>query len=186
MVAPGNAFDYIGLFNTAMRSLDPVVILEHHSLYGQKFPVPEGDLDYCVAFGRARRLSEGSQLTVLSYGGMTSRLLALKPRLEELELSAELIDLRTLDAPGIDWRTIGESLAKTGAVAIVEQAAASQGIGPRLAAAITARFFDSLDAPPLCLASQDVPPPVSRVLEEAVLLGDEEILAGLQTLARRG
>jgi pyruvate/2-oxoglutarate/acetoin dehydrogenase E1 component len=71
-------------------------------------------------------------------------------------------------------------------VAIVEQAAASQGIGPRLAAAITARFFDSLDAPPLCLASQDVPPPVSRVLEEAVLLGDEEILAGLQSLARRG
>ena len=80
MVAPGNAFDYIGLFNTAMRSLDPVVILEHHTLYGQKFPVPEGELDYCVTFGRARRLTEGTDLTVLTYGGMSSRLLSLRPQ----------------------------------------------------------------------------------------------------------
>jgi 2-oxoisovalerate dehydrogenase E1 component len=185
MVAPGNAFDYIGLFNTAMRSLDPVVILEHHSLYGLRFPVPEGELDYCVAFGRARRLAEGTDLTVLTYGGMTSRLLGLRPQLAERGISAELIDLRTLDAPGIDYRTIGESLARTGAVAVVEQAAASQGIGARLSAEITARFFDALDAPPLQLSSQDVPPPVSRVLEEAVLIGDAQILAGLERLARR-
>jgi 2-oxoisovalerate dehydrogenase E1 component len=185
MVAPANAFDYIGLFNTAMHSLDPVVILEHHSLYGLKFPVPEGELDYCVPFDKARRLAEGTDLTVLSYGGMTARLLALRPRLAERGVSAELIDLRTLDAPGIDYGTIGESLARTGALAIVEQAAASQGIGARLAAQITARFFDQLDAPPLCLASQDVPPPVSRVLEEAVLLGDAQILDGLEALARR-
>jgi 2-oxoisovalerate dehydrogenase E1 component len=165
MVAPANAFDYIGLFNTAMRSLDPVVILEHHSLYGQEFPIPESDLDYFVAFGRARRLAEGTDLTVLSYGGMSSRLLALRGQLSERGVSAELIDLRTLDAPGIDYRTIGESLARTGAVAIVEQAAASQGIGVRLAGQIASRFFDELDAPPLCLCSQDVPPPVSRVLE---------------------
>ncbi len=185
MVAPANAFDYIGLFNTAMRSLDPVVILEHHSLYGQKFPVPEGELDYCIPFGKARRLAEGTDLTVLSYGGMTARLQALGPRLAERGVSAELIDLRTLDAPGIDYHTIGESLAKTGAVAIVEQAAASQGIGARLAAQITASFFDLLDAPPLSLSSQDVPPPVSRVLEEAVLLGDGQILDGLEALGRR-
>jgi len=185
MVAPGNAFDYIGLFNTAMRSLDPVVILEHHSLYGQKFPVPEGDLDYCVAFGRARRLTDGKDLTVLVYGGMTSRLLNLRPQLEQRGISAELIDLRTLDSPGVDYRTIGQSLAKTGALAIVEQAAASQGIGARLAAEIGSRFFDELDAPPVCLCSRDVPPPVSRVLEEAVLLGDAEILDGLESLGRR-
>jgi pyruvate dehydrogenase E1 component beta subunit len=116
---------------------------------------------------------------------MTARLAALRPRLQERGVSAELIDLRTLDAPGIDYRAIGESLAKTGAVAIVEQAAASQGIGGRLAAQITARFFDLLDAPPLCLASQDVPPPVSRVLEEVVLLGDGRILEALEALARR-
>lgn len=185
MVAPSNAFDYIGLFNTAMRCLDPVVILEHHSLYGRKFPVPEGDLDYCVAFGKARRLVEGTDLTVLAYGGMTARLAALQPRLAERGVSAELIDLRTLDAPGIDFQTIGESLAKTGVVAVVEQAAASQGIGARLAAEITRRFFADLDAPPACLSSRDVPPPVSRVLEEAVLLADAEILAALQSLAQQ-
>jgi 2-oxoisovalerate dehydrogenase E1 component len=161
------------------------VILEHHSLYGRKFPVPEGDLDYCVAFGKARRLVEGTDLTVLAYGGMTARLAALQPRLAERGVSAELIDLRTLDAPGIDFQTIGESLAKTGVVAVVEQAAASQGIGARLAAEITRRFFADLDAPPACLSSRDVPPPVSRVLEEAVLLADAEILAALQSLAQQ-
>ena len=183
MVAPSNAFDYIGLFNTAMRSLDPVVILEHHSLYGLKFPVPKGDLDYCLPFGRARRLAEGSDVTVLTYGGMTARLLALLPALRERGVSAELIDLRTLDLPGLDWQTIGESVARTGAVAIVEQAAAGQGIGARLAAGITERFFDELDAPPATLCSLDVPPSVSRALEEAALISDEQILAGVAVLA---
>ncbi len=185
IVAPSNAFDYIGLFNTAMRSLDPVVILEHHSLYGQKFPVPKGELDYFLPFGRARRLSEGSDITVLACGGMTARLQALLPQLRARGVSAELIDLRTLDLPGIDYGTIGASVEKTGAVAVVEQAAAGQGIGARIAAQIAERFFDALDAPPGVLCSLDVPPPVSRALEAAALIGDGEILETVEAMAAR-
>ncbi|HTY58582.1 MAG TPA: thiamine pyrophosphate-dependent enzyme, partial [Bacteroidota bacterium] len=53
IVAPSDSFEYIGLFNSAMRSNDPVLIIEHHSLYAKEFPVPSGTLDYCIPFGKA-------------------------------------------------------------------------------------------------------------------------------------
>jgi 2-oxoisovalerate dehydrogenase E1 component len=186
LVAPSNAFDYVGLFNTAMNSLDPVLFLEHHSLYPRKFRVPEHDLDYCVPFGRARVVASGSDLTVVAYGAMTGRLLELRGALGRRGVSAEIVDLRTLDLPGIDYETIRASLEKTGAVAVVEEAAQWQGIGRSLVAEISSRFFDLLDGPPGCLDSLPVPPPVSRALERAALLGDERILRELELIARRG
>jgi 2-oxoisovalerate dehydrogenase E1 component len=117
---------------------------------------------------------------------MTQRLAALQGELSAKGASAELIDLRTVDLPSIDYDTIGRSLAKTGVLVIVEEAAASQGIGPRLAAEVTCRFFDQLDAPPMCLASLDVPTSVSRVLERAALISDELILERVAGAARRG
>lgn len=185
IIAPSDSFDYVGLFNTAMHSQDPVLILEHHSLYGKRFPVPKGDLDYCIPFGKARVLSAGKDLTVAAYGSIPGRLMNLKPEIEAQGVSIEIIDLRTLDLPALDFGTIGRSLEKTGAVAIVEEAPAGQSLGPRIAAGITERFFDSLDAPPLCLASLDVPLSVSKVLEDAAMIQDNQILAGLVAAARR-
>lgn len=185
IVAPSDSFDYIGLFNTAMHSKDPVLILEHHTLYGKKFPVPKGDLDYAIPFGKARVLCAGKDLTVAAYGSIPGRLMQLRPAFEAQGVSLEIVDLRTLDLPALDFDTLGRSLARTGAVAIVEEAAASQGLGPRIAAGVTERFFDSLDAPPCCLASLDVPLSVSKVLEEAAMLQDGQIVAGLVAAARR-
>jgi 2-oxoisovalerate dehydrogenase E1 component len=185
IVAPSDAFDYIGLFNSAMHCPDPVLVLEHNSLYGRSFAVPRGELDYCIPLGRARVAAPGGDCTVLCYSSMTQRLAALLVELAARGVSAELLDLRTVDLPGMDFETIGASLKKTGAVAIVEEAAAGQGIGTRVAAEITSRFFDELDAPPLCLASLDVPPPVSRVLERSALISDGLILDRLTDLARR-
>jgi 2-oxoisovalerate dehydrogenase E1 component len=185
LVAPSNAFDYIGLFNTAMHSLDPVLFLEHHSMYTKKYPVPAEDLDYCVPFGRAAVAAAGEDITVLAYGAMTGRLLSLRRELERRGVSAEIVDLRTVDLPGIDYETIRVSLARTGVVAVVEEAAQWQGIGESLAAEITARFFDLLDGPPGCIASLPVPPPVSRALERAALVDDQRILAVLERMAKR-
>ena len=185
IVAPADAFDYIGLFNTAMRSKDPVVILEHHSLYGRKFPVPKGDLDYCIPFGRARVVSGGNDVTVLTYSSMTGRLLNLRERLQAAGVCPEIVDLRTVDLPGIDFDTIGRSLKKTATVVIVEQAAAGQAIGARIAAEITVRFFDDLDAPPGFISSMNVPNSVSRVLEAAAMLRDEQIVEAVTAVALR-
>jgi 2-oxoisovalerate dehydrogenase E1 component len=185
IVAPADAFDYIGLFNTAMRSLDPVVILEHHSLYGREFPVPKGILDYCVPFSRARVVSVGQDITVLTYSSMTGRLLNLRQRLQSGGVSVEIIDLRTVDLPGIDFETIGRSLKKTGTVAVVEEAAGAQAIGDRIAAGITVRFFDDLDAPAVFISSMNVPNSVSKVLEAEAMLQDEQIVEAITALAFR-
>jgi 2-oxoisovalerate dehydrogenase E1 component len=185
IVAPSNAFDYIGLFNTAMVSLDPVLFLEHHSLYGKRFPVPAGNLDYYVPFGKAKVLYSGEDITVLTYSSMTGRVEVLRNQLDSLGVSTELIDLRTVDLLSLDYETIGRSIKRTGAVAIVEEAAEGQSIGSRIAAEITKRFFDELDAPPGCLTSLNVPNPVSRVLEQAALISDEKILSSLEAMANR-
>jgi 2-oxoisovalerate dehydrogenase E1 component len=162
-----------------------VVILEHHSLYTKKFPIPKHSLDYFIPFGKAKILFQGNDVTVLGYGAMAERLRYLWKELSTLDVSAEIIDLRSLDFPSIDYETIGQSVKKTGAVAIVEEAPKSQSIGDKIAAVITEQFFDYLDAPPACLASIDVPTPVSRKLEETVLINDRDTLKILTTIATR-
>jgi len=185
ILAPSNAFDYIGLFNTAMASLDPVIFLEHHSLYTKKFPVPKDDLDYCIPFGKARVTTEGDDLTVLTYSSMTGRVEALVDNLTADGISAEVVDLRTVDLTSLDYDTIGTSLKKTGAIAIVEEAAGGLSIGGRIAAEVTRRYFDYLDGPPACLASENLPNSVSRVLEAAVILSDDEIFKALVQIGKR-
>jgi 2-oxoisovalerate dehydrogenase E1 component len=185
IVAPSSAFDYIGLFNTAMQSMDPVVFLEHHSLYTKRFPVPKDDLDYFIPFGKARVTTVGDDLTVLTYSSMTGRVEALVEKLKAEGVLVEIIDLRTVDLISLDYETIGSSLKKTGAIAVVEEAAGGQAIGERIAAEVTRRFFDELDGPPGTLTSKNVPNSVSRVLEAAAMISDQEIVEGLVRIGKR-
>jgi 2-oxoisovalerate dehydrogenase E1 component len=175
VVAPSNAYDYIGLFNTAMRFRDPVLIIEHGMLYGKEGQVPAGRLDYCVPYGEAKIVRPGTDVTVLTYLTGVNQCLEAAATLSKEGLSAEVIDLRTLDYTGMDWTTIGTSLHKTGSVLIVEQAPRSLTLGGRIADEIQARFFDDLDCPVGHVTGLDVPLPVSRVLEEAALPSLEQI-----------
>lgn len=185
IVAPSNAFDYIGLFNTAMQSNDPVVIIEHHQLYTLKFPVTENNLDYFVPFGKAKILSPGDDITVITYGVMAYRCGKLVSRLKDQGVSAEIIDLRTVDLPGLDFETIGNSLKKTGAAVVVEEAPGNHSIGAKIAAELTERYFDYLDSPVMRLTSLDVPNSVSRMLEKAAILDDETIVYNTALAAKR-
>jgi 2-oxoisovalerate dehydrogenase E1 component len=185
IVAPSDSFDYIGLFNSAMRSNDPVLVIEHHSLYAKEYSVPAGDLDYCIPFGKARVVEEGSDVTLLVYGSLVGRCEGLLPSLAADGVSVDLIDLRTLDLPGIDYETIGESLGKTGALVIAEEAAASQSIGSAIAASVMERFFEYLDAPVTRVTSLDIPLPVSRVLERETMISDGKIFRTTAAVARR-
>ncbi|MHB9035430.1 MAG: dehydrogenase E1 component subunit alpha/beta [Armatimonadota bacterium] len=185
IVYPSDAFDYIGLFNTAMRSLDPVLIIEHHSLYNQKTPVPKGNLDYFVEFDKARIVGEGDQVTLIAYGAMLGQCVAVREELLRQGVSAEVIDLRTLDLPGIDYDTIGRSIKKTGMAVVVEEAPKSQSIGATIASEIMTRFFDHLDGPVIRVTSEDIPNPVSKVLEEAAIISVDEILSVASAAARR-
>ena len=185
IIAPATSYDYVGLFNSAMQSLDPVVVLEHHALYTQSFPAPESDLDYFLPLGQAELVAQGEALTIVTYGHLVGRCLALTERLREQGAAADLIDLKTLDHVDLDTAAIGASLAKTGALLIVEEAARSHGIAAAVAEQVQRRFFDHLDAPVAVLTSLDISPPVSRALELATLVSDEQIVTAAAAVARR-
>ena len=185
IIAPATSYDYVGLFNSAMQSLDPVVVLEHHALYTQSFPAPGGDLDYFLPLGQAELVAQGDALTIATYGHLTGRCLALAERLRAQGAAADVIDLKTLDHVDLDYASIGASLAKTGALLIVEEAARSHGIAATVAEQVQRRFFDDLDAPVAVLTSLDISPPVSRALELATLVSDEQIVAAAVAVARR-
>jgi 2-oxoisovalerate dehydrogenase E1 component len=184
VVAPSNAYDYIGLFNTAMRFRDPVLIVEHGMLYGEEGEVPAGRLDYHVPYGKAKVVRSGKDVTVLTYLTGLGTCLEAAAALAEKGLSAEVIDLRTLDYTGMDWATIGASVQKTGSVLIVEQAPRSMTLGGRIADEIQARFFDYLDCPVGHVTGLDIPLPVSRALEDTALPSLEQIEAQMARGAR--
>ena len=185
IVAPSDSFEYIGLFNSAMRSNDPVLVIEHHSLYAKDFPVPAGDLDYCIPFGKARVVAEGTDVTLLVYGSLVGRCEKLLGRFAAEGVSVDLIDMRTLDLPGIDYDAIGRSLERTGALVVAEEAPASQSIGSAVSATIMERFFELLDAPVARVTSLDIPLPVSRVLERETMISDEKIFRTTLAVAGR-
>jgi 2-oxoisovalerate dehydrogenase E1 component len=184
ILAPSNAFDAIGLLNTALRFEDPVLFAEHGKLYGEPDDVPADDLDYCIAYGKARVVRPGSDVTVLTYMTNVTKCVQAAEELAAEGISAEVIDLRTLDYLGMDWETIGQSVRKTGSVLIVEQAPRSLTLGARISDEIQERFFDYLDCPVSKVAGLDVPPPVSRRLEEAVIPSAERIQAALRRAGR--
>ncbi len=184
IVVPSNAFDYIGLFNYAMQSLDPVLIVEFKSLYEQEFPVPDADLDYFIPLGKARIAEIGEDITIITYGSMVGRCQDLTKILATDGISVEIIDLRSLDFPSIDYDTIGKSLKKTRAVVIVEEAAASQGICKTIAANITEKFFSCLQSPVICITGKDVNP-VSPALEALTNIQNREILEVVTSVAKR-
>jgi 2-oxoisovalerate dehydrogenase E1 component len=185
VMAPSNAFDYAGLFNWAMRSRSPTVFIEHQELYGRKFAMPDGPLDYEVQPGRAAVVRRGKDVTVVTYSITVSQAQEAARALEAEGIDAEVIDLRSLDAAGIDYATLGASLGKTGAIVFVEQAPQCSTLGPRIAAECLRRFFDSFDAPPVFVAAPSVPIPVSRRLELACIPTVQDITAAVRAAVRR-
>jgi 2-oxoisovalerate dehydrogenase E1 component len=165
IVAPSNAYDYIGLFNSAMQSKDPVVVIEHHELYPTKCDVPKDNLDYFVPFGKAKVVNKGSDVTVLSYSKMINECQKAAENLKKQGVSVELIDLRTISPYDIDYETIGQSFKKTKMLVIVEQAPKGLSIGSRIAEHCQAEFFDYLDGPITTISGLDIPNPVSKKLE---------------------
>jgi len=179
VMAPSNAFDYIGMFNTAMRFDDPVVMIEHGMLYADQDNVPANNMDYYIPYGKAKVVREGSDVTVLTYLMGVKSCLQAADELAAEGISAEVIDLRTLDYTGMDYAAIGASVHKTGSVLIVEQSPRSLSLSGRLADEIQERFFDYLDCPVGKVTAPDVPSPVSKKLEDAFIPSLAQIKAAI-------
>jgi 2-oxoisovalerate dehydrogenase E1 component len=179
IVAPSTPADYIGLMNAALALEDPVLVIEHVDLYSQTGEIPDGDLDYQLPFGKAALRREGSELTVISYLTMVGHSIEA---IDQLGVSADVIDLRWLDRASIDWDTIGESIKKTNNVLLVEQGARGTSYFGWLADEIQRRYFDWLDQPVQRVTGGEASPSISRVLERAAIAKTEEVVTGLQTV----
>jgi 2-oxoisovalerate dehydrogenase E1 component len=155
--------DAKGLLLTAFKDPNPVMFFEHKALYRSvSGPVPEQS--YAIPFGKARRIREGQEVSIITYG------LGVHWALQELEqhaCQADLIDLRTL-AP-LDWTMIMESVKKTGRVLVLHEDTLTGGIGAEIAARIAAEAFEYLDAPVARLGSLDTPVPMNKDLEDQFL-----------------
>ncbi|MGE5681409.1 MAG: thiamine pyrophosphate-dependent enzyme [Bacillota bacterium] len=171
---PSNAADAKGLLKTALRLNDPVLFLEHKGLYRQSYATtPEPDADYLVPFGKARKVKEGNDITIVTYGAMVHETNFAAGKLEDEGYSIEIIDIRTINP--LDEETIFSSVKKTGKVMIIHEDTLSMGFGAEIAARISDNCFRYLDGPVKRVAASDTPIPYHPNLENAVLPTREKI-----------
>jgi 2-oxoisovalerate dehydrogenase E1 component len=164
VVYPSGAYDAKGLLNAAIQDPNPVMYFEHKVLYrSQSEPVP--DEYYEIEIGKAKTMSEGEDITVITYGAGVHW--AMDYQRSHPEVSMHIVDLRSL-LP-LDYEAIKEAVARTGKVLMLHEDNLTGGIGGEIAAWIAEHCFELLDAPVLRCASLDTPVPFNVVLEKNYL-----------------
>ncbi len=177
VAAPATAADAKGLLKTAIRDENPVIFIEHESLYGVRGEVPD-DAEQLVDFGRARIAREGADVTVIGVSRMAvTAERAAATLADEHGIDAEVIDPRTLRP--LDLETLLASVRKTNRCVIVEEGWPHGGVAANLAALISEQAFDDLDAPVRRVSGADVPMPYSKPLEDIAYPHEPQIVSAV-------
>jgi pyruvate/2-oxoglutarate/acetoin dehydrogenase E1 component len=176
VAVPSTPADAKGLLKASIRDDNPVIFIEHESLYGQKGEVPyDGDDGLPMRFGEAAIRREGDEVTIVGVSRMAiTAAEAAETLASEHEVEAEVIDPRTLRP--LDLDTIVESVKKTNRAVIVEEGWPHGGVGANLAALIQEQAFDHLDAPVGRVTGADTPMPYSKPLEQAAIPHPENVV----------
>lgn len=182
VVVPSTPADAKGLLFAAVEDPDPVLFLEPKKLYRlAKGPYPEGRWE--VPLGKAALRHVGRDVTIISYGATAHFAVEAAHMLEDLEIGADVIDLRSLKP--LDWPTIYESVKKTSRVLIVHEDNEYVGFGAEIAAQIADKAFEWLDAPVRRYALPDVPAmPYAGGLENQLYPTPERIVERAQELVK--
>lgn len=169
VVIPSNPVDAKGLLIQAIRSNDPVIFLEHMKLYRSfREEVPEED--YTVEIGKADVKREGNDITLIAYGAMVQEAIKAADTLAEEDISAEVIDLRTVSP--IDYETLVESVEKTNRAVVIQEAQRQAGVAANVAAELSERAILSLEAPVMRVTAPDTVYPFTQA--EGVWLPNKE------------
>jgi 2-oxoisovalerate dehydrogenase E1 component len=182
VVFPSNALDANGLLRMAIRCDDPVLFLEHKRLYRETYGrAPYPGPDYMIPFGKAAKVREGSDVTLITYGALVPRALqAAQKAHREDGIETEILDLRTLSP--YDWEAIAESVRKTSRVIVAHEDMLSWGYGAEIAARIADELFHDLDAPVKRIASMDTFVAYQPILEDVILPQPDDIYQGIVEL----
>jgi len=159
---PSTPYDAKGLLKTAIRDENPVVFFEDKMMYQLKGPVPDGE--YTIPFGVADIKRTGTDITIVATSSMVQVALAAADTLEQLGISAEVLDPRTMFP--LDKHTLIESAKKTSHAIVLDEGYERYGVTAELAAVIAEGAFYYLDAPVKRMGAKDVPVPFSPVLED--------------------
>ena len=181
VVLPSTPSDAKGLLKTAIRDENPVVFFEDKMMYQLKGPVPEGD--YTIPFGVADIKRPGTDITIVATSSMVQVALAAAEMLEKVDISAEVIDPRTMFP--LDKQTLIESARKTSRAIVVDEGYERYGVTAELAAIIADGAFYYLDAPVKRMGAMDVPIPFSPVLEDLTVPTPEKVTALAKVLCGR-
>ncbi|WP_407427601.1 pyruvate dehydrogenase complex E1 component subunit beta [Arcticibacter sp.] len=179
VVVPSNPYDAKGLLKQSIIDPDPVIFMESEVMYGDKGQVPEEE--YYIEIGKAHVETEGTDVTIVSFGKMLPRV--VHPAIEELKkegISAEVINLRTVRP--IDYDTIINSVKKTNRLVIVEEAWPLGSIATEIAFKVQNEAFDYLDAPVVRVVSADVPLPYAPTLIKEALPNAERVVKAVKNV----
>jgi pyruvate dehydrogenase E1 component beta subunit len=176
VVSPGTPEDAKGLLKSAIRSNDPVLFLEHATLYQTRGEVPEGD--YTIPLGQSRIQRPGTDVTIVTYSKGLEISTKAAEELAKEGIQPEIVDLRSLRP--LDMGPVLESFRKTNRAVIVEEGWRSFGVGAEVSARIYEQAFDYVDAPIQRVAQKEVPLPYNRTLEQLALPQVADVVAAVK------
>ncbi len=179
VVSPGSPYDAKGLLKSAIRSDDPVLFIEHATLYQVRGEVPEGE-DYTVPIGVSDIKREGTDVTIVAYAQGLQVALEAANNLSKEGIEAEVVDLRSLRP--LDMGPVLKSFKKTFKAVVVEEGHRSYGIGAEIVARIQEEGFDYLDSPIKRVAQLEVPLPYSRDLEQSALINAGRVVEAVKEI----
>jgi pyruvate dehydrogenase E1 component beta subunit len=172
VVVPSTPYDAKGLFKAAVREDNPVVIFEHKISYRKvKGPVP--DEDYVIPLGVADVKRQGSDITLIALSSMVQVALGAAQMLEEVGISAEVVDPRTTWP--LDEKTLVESVRKTSRCIVIDEGYFRYGVTGELASLIQEQAFFDLDGPVRRLGAMHVPIPFSPSLEDVTVPSERQV-----------
>src|SRR5512147_1250726 len=180
VVSPGTQEDAKGLLKSSIGSNDPILFIEHATMYQVRGEVPDGE--YTMPIGKSKVQREGSDVTIVTYCKGLELSMKAAEELAGEGIEVEIVDLRTLRP--LDMEPVLESFKKTNRAIVVEEGWKSYGVGAEVVSRMYEQAFDYVDAPILRVAQKEVPLPYNRTLEQAALPQVPDIIAAVKEVLK--
>jgi pyruvate dehydrogenase E1 component beta subunit len=181
VVLPSTPYDAKGLLKTAIRDDNPVIFFEDKMMFRLKGPVPVED--YTIPFGVADVKREGEDITIVATSSMVQVALGAATLLEEIGISAEVVDPRTTSP--LDEKTLIESAKKTSRAIVLDEGYEKYGVTAEIASVIATGAFYDLDAPVKRIGAMHVPIPFSPPLEDATIPTETAVFEAARAMCKR-